>query len=428
MTLARLRRKRHGRMVGGVASAVAQVVHMDPTPIRVVLVLSAFVSGIGVAAYLLAWLLIPLDGTDRSIASRALSDRRGIALVIALSPLVVLALLMASLVHVHYLSTLATSLLLSTAALILIYRNTEPEEQAWLRHLAVVYLHLHPDEKGSRRSLAFRIAAGVAMGVGGLVVLAGYVGNAAGHFSHAVLEPLGGALLIVAGIALVFGPWWIRLGRDLVTERQARIRAEERADMAAQVHDSVLQTLALIQRNADDPQRVAQLARSQERELRSWLFEGKAPGSAGESDPTTLGAGATKIAREVEAAHGVPVEVVTVGDCELDDDLRALLAAGREATVNAAKWSGAPTISVFAEVEPGSVSMFVRDRGAGFDPKKVAPDRRGVAESIRGRMARHGGTATIRSTPGAGTEVALQMPREAKPTKPVAANSGEANR
>lgn len=200
--------------------------------------------------------------------------------------------------------------------------------------------------------------------------------------------------------------------------------------MAARVHDSVLQTLALIQRNAEDPQRVARLARAQERELRSWLFEGRAPGSPGASDPTTLAAGAEQIARDVEASHEVAVEVVTVGDCDLDDDLRALLAAGREATVNAAKWSGAPTVSLFAEVEPSAVSMFVRDRGAGFDPGSVAADRRGLAESIGARMARHGGTSTIRSSPGQGTEVALHMARPggARPTRAPTPASAETRR
>ena len=142
----------------------------------------------------------------------------------------------------------------------------------------------------------------------------------------------------------------VRIARDLVVERQARVRAEERADMAARVHDSVLQTLALIQRRADDPQKVIQLARMQERELRSWLFEGRDPDEAGAE--LTVAAGVRKIQQDVEARYGVPVEAVTVGDCDLDDNLTALLAAAGEATVNAAKWSGASVISLFAEVEP----------------------------------------------------------------------------
>jgi signal transduction histidine kinase len=171
----------------------------------------------------------------------------------------------------------------------------------------------------------------------------------------------------------------------------------------------VLQTLALIQRRADQPQQVVKLARAQERELRSWLFEGQVPGSP--DDDNTLAAGVKRIQRDVEALHEVPVEAVVVGDRELDDDLRSLLAAGREATVNAAKWSRAPVVSLYVEVEPEGVSMFVRDRGVGFAAEKVASDRQGLAESIRGRMARHGGSAEVRSTPGTGTEVELRMPR-----------------
>lgn len=194
--------------------------------------------------------------------------------------------------------------------------------------------------------------------------------------------------------------------------------------MAARVHDSVLQTLALIQRRAGDPQQVIQLARAQERELRSWLFDGQAPGQLA-GRVTTLAEGVRLIQQEVEAQHGISVEVVTVGDCELDDDLAALLAAGREATVNAAKWSGAPAVSLFAEVEPGEVSLYVRDRGRGFDPGAVPADRKGVAESIRARMARHGGTAAIRSAPGEGTEVCLSV-KSASGFRPAAAGQRSA--
>jgi signal transduction histidine kinase len=210
-------------------------------------------------------------------------------------------------------------------------------------------------------------------------------------------------------MVVVLGPWWLRVGRDLVAERQARIRAEERADVASRVHDSVLQTLALIQRRAAEPQQVIQLARAQERELRSWLFDGRAPGSL--AADTTFAAGLRLIQGEVEAQHGVAVEVVTVGDCVLNEGLEALLAAAREATVNAAKWSGVQVISLYAEVEPTEVSLFVRDRGRGFDPAAVPADRKGLSESVHARMARHGGTSSIRSVPGEGTEVRLTIPR-----------------
>jgi signal transduction histidine kinase len=211
---------------------------------------------------------------------------------------------------------------------------------------------------------------------------------------------------------LFLGPWWLRIARDLVLERQARVRAEERADIATQVHDSVLQTLALIQRRADDPAKVIQLARQQERELRSWLFEGRAPN--GEGEVMTFADGVRQIQQDVEARYEIPVEAVIVGDSKLDDNLSALLAAAGEATVNAAKWSGADVISLFAEVEPTEVSLVVRDRGKGFDPKAVPADRKGLAESVHGRMTRRGGTVTISTAPGEGTKVSLSMPLAAE--------------
>ena len=214
----------------------------------------------------------------------------------------------------------------------------------------------------NRRSALRLVIAGALM-AGGL----GWLFSA--HASLALLRPLGGVLLVIAAIVLALGPWWLRIARDLALERQAKARAEERVDIAARVHDSVLQTLALIQRRADDPQKVIQLARMQERELRSWLFEGRDPDEADEE--LTVAAGVRKIQQDVEARYGVPVEAVTVGDCDLDDNLTALLAAAGEATVNAAKWSGAGVISLFAEVEPGEVSIVVRDRGKGFDPEAV---------------------------------------------------------
>jgi signal transduction histidine kinase len=260
-----------------------------------------------------------------------------------------------------------------------------------------------PGAAGWSRRSAVRLTIATLLLFGG----AGWLFSA--HASLALLRPLGGVALVIAAVVLFLGPWWLRIARDLVLERQARVRAEERADIAAQVHDSVLQSLALIQRRADDPQKVVQLARLQERELRSWLFEGRSPD---ESD-LTFAAGVRQIQQDVESRYGVPVEAVTVGDCELDENLNALLLASREATVNAAKWSGAGVISLFAEVEPDAVSIVVRDRGKGFDPAMVPDDRKGLAESVHGRMSRRGGTALVTSAEGEGTKVSLKMPRPA---------------
>lgn len=174
--------------------------------------------------------------------------------------------------------------------------------------------------------------------------------------------------------------------------------------MAAHLHDSVLQTLALIQRT-DDPKRMVTLARSQERELRSWLFDE----SAGNEE--TLRGALQHAASRVEEAHDVPVSVVVVGDAALPSDRQgALVGAATEAMMNAAKHSGADRVSVFAEATNGSVDVFVTDQGTGFDPDTVDGDRRGVSESIKGRMVRHGGFAAVESSVGGGTEVHLTMP------------------
>ena len=213
-------------------------------------------------------------------------------------------------------------------------------------------------------------------------------------------------VVVLVAAALILAPWWLRLVRGLSAERAERIRSQERAEVAAHLHDSVLQTLALMQRRVDDPRAVATLARRQERELRAWLNGDPPPGEG-----ATLSAALERAALEVEDAHGVAVDVVTVGDCPLDPQAEALAAAAREAMLNAAKFAGdAGPVSVYAEAAGDRVEVFVRDRGPGFDPAAVPDDRRGVRESIVGRMERHGGTAAIRSD-AAGTEIELALER-----------------
>jgi signal transduction histidine kinase len=219
---------------------------------------------------------------------------------------------------------------------------------------------------------------------------------------------LGTAVLVVA-LALVVAPYLLGLARKLTVERMQRIRSEERAEMGAHLHDSVLQTLALIQRRADDPAEVIGLARRQERELRDWLLA--RDGTVGA--PTSLRAGLEQVAQETEATHAVRVETVVVGDCPLDERLEALIAAAREALVNAAKFAGAAQIDIYAEAGAEVVEVFVRDRGIGFDPEAIPADRQGIRRSIRERMARHGGMACVRSAPGQGTEVELTIERVA---------------
>jgi signal transduction histidine kinase len=403
------RRAQEERLAGGVAAGLAARTGFDVTIIRVVLVVATVLSGGFVALlYLLAWLLVPAAGAESNIASKALTDKRGLAFAVGLVSLLIVVLPLAALLHLGWIESYAWSVLIGCAGLVLIFRNAPDDEQAVMRRLAEPLLGLttgHP-----RRGLLLRILIA-------LILLGAGIGTLQhAHESVKLLEPLAGVALVISAIAVLLGPWWLRIARDLVVERAARIRAEERADMAARVHDSVLQTLALIQRRADQPQQVIQLARAQERELRSWLFDGRAPGSI--DGETTFAGGVRQIQHEVEAQHGIAVEAVTVGDCPLDDDLAALLAAAREATVNAAKWSGASVVALFAEVEPAEVSLYVRDRGKGFDPAAVPGDRKGLAQSVQARMARHGGSATIRSAPGEGTEVSLTMPRAAGERQP----------
>jgi signal transduction histidine kinase len=395
-----LRREIDGSLLGGVAAGIAKRTGFDVGTVRAVIVVATLVTtGFCAAAYVVAWLLIPAAGAKSSIGTKALTDKRGLGLAAGLTSVLVLALIIASALNAVWITSLATPLIVCAVGLALIWRNAPPTELDILRGL------VDPVTRTARSRRRLRIVLALVLLVLGLWALLG------GHAkSTELLRPLGGILLLIGGIATALGPWWLRIARDLVDERQARIRAEERAEMASRVHDSVLQTLALIQRRAGDSHQVVQLARAQERELRSWLFDGRPPGSIDGQAETVAGA-VRLIQQDIEAQHGIPVDAVTVGDCELDDDLTAMLAAAREATVNAAKWSEADIVSLFAEVEPDSVSLFVRDRGRGFDPAAVPADRKGLAESVRARMARRGGSVTVRSAPGEGTEISLMMPR-----------------
>jgi signal transduction histidine kinase len=242
-----------------------------------------------------------------------------------------------------------------------------------------------------------------------LVLLAGFAFMWANGATRPAGEALLAAFAALLALALIFAPSWRRLARSLKAEQAERIRSQERADVGAHLHDSVLQTLALIQRSAEDPNQVATLARSQERELRAWLAEGE-PRKAG----AQLGAALQAAAAEVEAAAGGRVELVAVGDCPLQDDGAAVVAAAREAMLNAVKFAGGQPVSVYAELSEERIEVFVRDRGSGFDLKDVPPARRGVRESILGRMRRAGGSAVVHAAPGRGTEVALTLDRRGR--------------
>jgi signal transduction histidine kinase len=324
--------------------------------------------------------------------------------VVAIGAIVLGVILLVRATGIWFNDALIWPLLLAGVGLAVIWRQAGDEDRSSL--LRVVDRFPRPGSGQSGLELRLRRAALARVAIGVVLVVSGVAAFlAASEAFSAVRQGVLASAGIVGGLALITGPFWIRMGRDLASERRKRIRSEERAEVAAHLHDSVLQTLALIQRNADDPRSVVTMARRQERELRGWLFENEQdlPGA------DTLAAGLARAGEEVEGLHGVSIDVVAVGDLPLDDRMRALVAAAREAMVNAAKWSGDATVSVYAEVRDGAASVFVRDWGAGFDPAGVAADRHGVRESIVDRMARHGGEAVVRSTIGEGTEVELRI-------------------
>ncbi|NND85059.1 MAG: PspC domain-containing protein [Acidimicrobiia bacterium] len=249
----------------------------------------------------------------------------------------------------------------------------------------------------SERPAIGQVLLGGALMIGGAWALSALSPEDITRLGSAALGLVG----VLAGFALVFGRFVWRLGTDLGTERRERIRSEERAEMAAHLHDSVLQTLALIQRT-DDPKQMNVLARGQERELRDWLY-GAREGHERLSDALQAVAG------RVERDHRLPVEVIVVNDFPMDDSLNALVGAAGEAMTNAAKHSGADLVSVYAEHTGEAIEVFVSDQGKGFDPTTIAADRRGLVDSVVGRMERHGGSASIDSEPGEGTEVTLRL-------------------
>ena len=245
-----------------------------------------------------------------------------------------------------------------------------------------------------------RVSAGIVLLGAGVASLASRTGGLAGVGASA-----GAIAVVIGGLAVFAAPVLGRLVRRLDDERAARIREDERATLAAHLHDSVLQSLVLMQRTSD-PRRMATIARRQERELRAWLY-----GTTRDGEPASLHAAIDALAVQVEADHDVRVEAVVVGDQPLDNSARALVAAVREAVVNAARHAGAERVDVFVEADDSELMAFVRDTGRGFDPADVAGDRRGISESIVGRIHRLGGKALLTSVPGAGTEVELRVPR-----------------
>ncbi len=390
-------RSRTNRVVLGVAGGLAERLGVDPIVVRIAFLLLTIAGGIGLIAYLLLAFATERTGSDRPTVWRQPTRRRTFAFVLIVAG----AMLLLRELGMWFGDRVVWPVALAAIGSAVIWaRGDEDGHAPWSQFGAVVRRNpveaLFPDRASLPRVVVGALLVSAGMGY----VLA----------TSDALAAAGSAILAIAvtsaGLGLILGPWILRLYRQLTEERRERIRSEERSEMAAHLHDSVLHTLALIQR-ADAPMEVVTLARRQERELRQWLY-GEAAPRAEERLKATVEA----LASRVEELHAVAVDVVVVGDERLDDRSRAVLLACQEAAINAARHSGVPRVSVYVEAEPDGITAYVRDEGKGFDPESIPPDRHGIRESIRGRIERHGGTVTISSEPGAGTEVSMHMPRE----------------
>ncbi len=406
-------------VIGGVAAGLARHLGLPVLWVRVGFVLAALLSGLGVVLYAALWLVLPSDSRFVEAAPGVESaTRRGlrpgrIRRLGDMGPVIALAVLGFGLVLVVQAVLGSGSggvlwpIFLGLVGVGLLWRQAdEAQRERWLDTtgridpLRVVL--------GSRGWASYaRLVAGV-----GLIVLALVAFSLRGGSITLARDITLSALLGVVGIAIVVGPWVYRLASDLTAERTERVRTQERADVAAHLHDSVLQTLALIQKNAGDAPTVARLARAQERDLRAWLYAGES------TDESSLASALRGTAARIEDHYGVSVDVVSVGDLPFDDQVRAVVAAAGEAVTNAAKHAGVDRVDVYAEVGTETVDVFVRDRGRGFDDAETPADRRGISDSIVARMERHGGTAQVTSSPGDGTEVRLHLPTPRSPRTP----------
>ncbi|MEN5074028.1 PspC domain-containing protein [Isoptericola cucumis] len=408
-----LRRPPQGRMLGGVAAGLAAHLGIPVLVVRVAFLLLVLAGGAGLVAYVFWWVTLP-SGDPRAAAAAAPNSLQRLAPRLRLQGPV-------SALPVRDIMIGAT-LIAGAFVLVAIRAGWDPGA-SWVLPvlvavggLALAWSQLDAAQRGRwvgragggrRSTLVLRLVGGVVLVMVGVLMLVGQDAPI-----PVLLQAAAASLAVLAGAALMLAPWWLRLMRELGDERAARAREAERADIAAHLHDSVLQTLALIRSRADDPEAVARMARAQERELREWLYTDRTePG-------TSLAAELRALVAEVEDGRAVEVEVVVVGDCVPTEASSALLQASREALVNAVV-HGRPPVTVYLEVTDDAVEMFVRDRGDGFDMDDIATDRFGVRESILGRTRRRGGTADVTSRPGWGTEVRLRIPRDTEPAAPA---------
>jgi signal transduction histidine kinase/phage shock protein PspC (stress-responsive transcriptional regulator) len=382
------------RVVAGVAADLARRAGVDALVVRMVFIVLTLAGGMGPVAYGLLWLRALTPGIRPAPAAELAPPLAQVGLAVAFLGL----LLVLRGIGLWFGDALVVPVLLGAVGSSLIWSRTADAERTRLRGLIGI--------SAASRAPGGPAQFGRVLG-GTLLVALAVVALIAANDALVAMRELTVALFAAAvGVALLFGPWALRLVESVDLERRARIREEERGDLAAHLHDSVLQTLALIQRASDEPQRMVALARRQERELRAWLVDGR----SGTDDGSLAGA-LDALAAAVEDAHGVEVAVVRVGDMGLDDRVLALTAAVREAAVNAALHAGIGRVDVFAEVADDEVVVFVRDRGRGFDATSIEPERSGIRHSIRGRLGRHGGRAVLTTEPGEGCEWELAVPR-----------------
>lgn len=381
----RLYRNASGRLLGGVAGSLADHIGISRNLVRIAFVLLSMSAGLGIFLYGAFWIVLPSAPGARRESTVRIAIEYLVAAVAAVGVLLLNA-------HTLPLGWWFTPSVLACFGAALLWRQaSETERDRWRR------LSLSSLPAGAIDRLGWlRIVAGVALVLSGAVFILAKAGISA------IGVGLAAMLVTVIGLGLITGPWWLKLVRDLSDERRERIRNEERAELAANLHDSVLQTLALIQRSAYRPREVARLARRQERELRTKLYGTGVPNGQ-------FGAALHVVAADVEDTYALAVDVVVVGDHPLDICLNALVAASREALVNAAKHAEVTEVSLYAEVDDSGASVFVRDRGVGFDPTRTDPNRQGIRGSMVGRLERHGGTVIIKSQPSEGTEVQLRM-------------------
>jgi signal transduction histidine kinase len=385
------------RAIAGVARGLADHLGLPVWVVRLAFVVLAFAGGIGIVLYGAFWAVLPLSPDVEDPEELARLQKTDSGRLLALAALVVGLVLLLAALGVTSVGGAVVPLVVAIVGAALVWQQADDDQRAtWSQTAARA---ARETAGTTARAGRWRILVGVGLVVLGLVgLLVSRTGPAA------ALQALATAVLLLVGVALVVFPWLYRWWREQNEQRRALIRSEERAEVAAHVHDSVLQTLTLIQRNAADSTEVLRLARAEERALRSWLY-------APTGDPDrTFAAAAQRDAADVEAAYAATIDVVTVGDAPIDVRVGALLAASREAMVNAAKHGGG-VVSVYAEVDDATIDVFVKDRGPGFDTGSIPDDRHGVRESIMGRMERNGGRAEIVSSPGQGCEVRLSLIR-----------------